>query len=101
MCRRTAAPYCVPTACVCQHNSYCALTNTRGVRIGGADFPDDVLGFLLEKLADVEYRLAHATNEQLQLSAGGRVPVRAREARGCRSLTERSCAETHCVHDIV
>ena len=69
VCRRTAAPYCVPTACVCQHNSYCALTNTRGVRIGGAVFPDDVLGFLLEKLADVEYRLAHATNEQLQLSA--------------------------------
>ena len=67
----------------------------------GAEFPDDVLGFLLEKLADVEYRLAHATNEQLQLSAGGRVPVRAWEARGCRSLTERSCAETHCVHDIV
>ena len=33
------------------------------------DLPPDVLGFLFEQLADVEHRLAHATNEKLQLSA--------------------------------
>jgi replication factor C subunit 3/5 len=33
------------------------------------DFPPEVLGFLFEQLADVEHRLAHATNERLQLSS--------------------------------
>ena len=57
---------------MCVSTTVTAHLQTRAVcgsdRIG-AEFPDDVLGFLLEKLADVEYRLAHATNEQLQLSA--------------------------------
>merc|ERR1711939_115409 len=33
------------------------------------DLPEDVLAFLFTQLADVEHRVAHATNEILQLSA--------------------------------
>jgi len=47
----------------------CDITTALSVLIAGTELPDAVSAYLLDKLSNVEYRLAHGVSEKLQIGA--------------------------------